>query len=510
MNSPFLSIIIPAFNEEARIVSTLERVSAFLSGQSYSWELLVVDDGSSDRTAAVAKEWAQTHEETRVETVPHGGKGWAVRNGMLSTTGRYRFMCDADLAMSIEGLPAFLERMCEGYDIVIGSRQIAGARRFDEPIVRHIMGRVFNWSVRLLAVRGFQDTQCGFKCVGGEAADELFALQRTNGFGFDVEFLYLAIKRGFRVLEMPIDWYYQRTSKVRAGADSFLMLRDTIAVRWRDLAGTYKSRPASDAEAAPPDTPVARRAGEEAEGISESGAQVDGLVTVVVPTYNEANNLPELADRVFALDIPNTRLIVVDDNSPDGTADVARELAGRFKGKLDVIRRPAKLGLGTAYIEGFSRALAQESEYVVQMDADLSHPPEYIPALLEGLRRADVVVGSRYVRGGRIDHSWSLKRRLLSQFANFGFRIAAGLKVRDTTSGFKAYRASALRSLALSQLRCSGFGFQAEVAFVCQRQRYRVAEYPIVFTDRARGKSKMSAFIVLEALWRLLLLRWKR
>ncbi len=233
MPTPFLSLVIPAFNEEQRIASTLDRVVRYLSGQSYSWEVLVVDDGSSDGTAALAAQRAEGEERVRVEMVPHGGKGWAVQHGMLAATGEYRFMCDADLAMPIEQLGSFLDRMSEGYDIVIGSRQKAGARRFGEPLMRHVMGRVFNWSVRLLAVGGFDDTQCGFKCFRGEAAEELFRLQRTKGFGFDVEILYMAVSRGFRVLEMPVYWYYHSASKVRPYRDSFLMLRDTVLLKLR-------------------------------------------------------------------------------------------------------------------------------------------------------------------------------------------------------------------------------------------------------------------------------------
>ena len=244
-SAPFLSVVIPAFNEAERIGYTLEKVVSYLSDQAYSWEVLVVDDGSSDDTAALANKWADTSEselQVHVETVPHGGKGWAVKRGMLAASGRYRFMCDADLAMPIEQLGAFLDRMEEGYDIVIGSRQTAGARRFDEPVHRHIMGRIFNWSVRLFAVGGLQDTQCGFKCFRGEVAEQLFRLQRTRGFGFDVEILYMAKKTGLSVLEIPIDWYHQSSSKVRPYVDSFLMLRDTLVLRLRGTLVTDEIR----------------------------------------------------------------------------------------------------------------------------------------------------------------------------------------------------------------------------------------------------------------------------
>jgi len=236
---PFLSVVIPAYNEEPRIGATLEKVTGYLGRQQYSWELLVVDDGSSGRTAALATRWAGNDERVRVETVPHGGKGWAVKHGMLATAGQYRFMCDADMAMPIEQLEAFLDRMEEGYDIVIGSRQKKGARRVSEPILRHVMGRVFNWTVRLLAVRGLQDTQCGYKCFRDHVAEELFNLQRTRGWAFDVEVLYVAAKRKMRVLEMPIEWHYRPSSKLRPLANSFSMLQDTIMLRLRDVAGKY-------------------------------------------------------------------------------------------------------------------------------------------------------------------------------------------------------------------------------------------------------------------------------
>ena len=516
MERPFISIIIPAYNEATRIVPTLEKIVAFLSCQPYAWEVLVVDDGSLDDTAAVVGRWVQTHHRVRIESIPHAGKGWAVRHGMLSAAGRYRFMCDADLAMPIEWLPHFLERMEEGYDIVAGSRQIAGARRFDESTFRHVMGRIFNRWVRLVAVGGFQDTQCGFKCFREEVAEELFCLQRTRGFGFDVEILYLASKkRSMSVLEMPIDWYHQSASSVRAFADSFLMLRDAILVRVRDAFGRYGvsdwAEPTSDSINAPHGEGAPRGEGESQASLAEdSNPPVDGAVAVVIPTYNEASNLSELTDRLFALGIPNTRLIIVDDNSPDGTAEVAKNLAEKFDKRVEVIERPAKLGLGTAYVEGFSRALGDGADYVLQMDADLSHAPEYIPAFLETLRRADVVVGSRYTRGGGVDETWSLWRRGLSYLANLGIRMVTGLKVRDATTGFKGFQRGALSSLKLAEFKCKGFGFQAEVAYACQRQGFDVVEYPITFVDRTKGRSKMSTFIALEAIWYLLLLRWRR
>lgn len=229
-----------------------------------------------------------------------------------------------------------------------------------------------------------------------------------------------------------------------------------------------------------------------------------------MPTYNEAANMPELVSRLFSLGIAGLRLYVVDDNSPDGTAQVARRLSDERDGRIEVISRQAKLGLGTAYVAGFTRALNDGCEYVVQMDADLSHVPDHLPSMLRKLEDADVVVGSRYTENGGSDPSWGLKRRFLSAFGNHVIRFVTGLKVRDVTSGFKAYTAAALSSLDMNSFRCKGFGFQSEVAYQCQARGHVVLEHPIIFIDRTKGKSKMSLQIIVEAIWKLTLLRLRR
>ena len=235
-------------------------------------------------------------------------------------------------------------------------------------------------------------------------------------------------------------------------------------------------------------------------------------ITVVVPTYNEAENLPELAARLFSLDIGDLQLLVVDDGSPDGTADVARGISDEHPGHVRVLERPGKLGLGTAYVEGFTQALENGPDYVFQMDADLSHPVEELPGMLAELARADVVVGSRYARHtdkAGAEKGWGLHRVLISALGNLSIRLVAGLRVKDATSGFKGFRAEALRGLDMSRFRCKGFGFQAEVAFACQSQGYRVFEHPFMFSNRLYGESKMNLGIVVEAMWRLVLLRIK-
>ena len=237
--SPKLSIVIPAFNEARRIIPTLEDVAAHLESKDYGWEVLVVDDGSVDDTAAVVEGWARGKPNVRLIRVAHFGKGWAVKTGMLESKGAYRFMCDADLSMPIAWLDRFMEMMDGGQDIVIGVREGEGARRFDEPFHRRLMGRIFNVAARVIGALPFRDTQCGFKCFSARAADELFALQRSRGMGFDVEILHLAVARGFGVAELPIDWYHKPSSRVRLGVDTLDMLKDTAMVRIRQFLGRY-------------------------------------------------------------------------------------------------------------------------------------------------------------------------------------------------------------------------------------------------------------------------------
>ena len=239
MLQPFLSIVIPTYNEETRISHTLHSVVNYVVKQGYSWEIIVADDGSQDRTPSLVEDAATTNTEIRLVRLRHRGKGWAVRNGMLEARGEYRFLADADLSMPIEHLEKFLPSQLTDFDVAIGSREVIGARRFHEPIIRHIMGRAFNMMVHLLAVKGFADTQCGFKCFAAHAAETLFPLQKAQGFGFDVEILYLAQRFGMRIREIPIDWHYQEGSKVKPVRDSFLMLRDLLSVRWNAARGRY-------------------------------------------------------------------------------------------------------------------------------------------------------------------------------------------------------------------------------------------------------------------------------
>ena len=230
---PFLSIVIPAFNEEARILDTLRQVVAYLAARDFPWEVVVADDGSSDATNAISAQFAAETPNVRVLSLPHRGKGWAVRQGMLAAQGKYRFLCDADLSMPIDQVKRFVPPELEEVDLAIGSREAAGSRRIGEPSGRHVMGRVYNNLVKTLAVPGLNDTQCGFKCFRGEIVPQLFEHQTVDGFAFDVELLVLAAKHGLRVHEVGIDWYYREHGKVRLFRDSLAMTWDLLKIRWR-------------------------------------------------------------------------------------------------------------------------------------------------------------------------------------------------------------------------------------------------------------------------------------
>ena len=213
MSSPFLSIVIPAHNEATRLPQTLEQVFAFLDGQKYSAEVLVVENGSDDRTFDLARGFAGGHKNLRVIRETPRGKGLAVRRGMLEAAGEFRFMCDADLSMSIEQVNNFLPPKLKDIDIAIGSREAAGAVRTNEPSYRHLGGRAINSVIRLLILPGLNDTQCGFKCFTAAAAEEIFSRQTLAGWSFDIEVLFIARRLGLTIREVPIHWRFDAQTK---------------------------------------------------------------------------------------------------------------------------------------------------------------------------------------------------------------------------------------------------------------------------------------------------------
>jgi dolichol-phosphate mannosyltransferase len=226
-------------------------------------------------------------------------------------------------------------------------------------------------------------------------------------------------------------------------------------------------------------------------------------VLVVVPTYNERDNLERVLERLFAT-IPDAHLLVVDDESPDGTGKIADELAAS-DGRVQVLHRGGKAGLGAAYIAGFDWALAAGYDVVVEMDADGSHPPEQLPRLLTALQHADVVLGSRYVPGGAVVN-WPPSRELLSRVGNLYTQVLLGLGLRDATGGYRAYRRAVLEAIDYRQVTSQGYCFQVDLARRVVRAGYRVVEVPITFVERERGESKMTGGIVREALLRVT--RW--
>lgn len=248
------------------------------------------------------------------------------------------------------------------------------------------------------------------------------------------------------------------------------------------------------------DTSAAARA---ARAVRLPEPWASAAVTVVMPTYNEADNLPVVLDALFALPLPALRVLVVDDNSPDGTGDLAERLARDTYGpdRLSVLRRPGKQGLGRAYVHGLGHALREGADYVVQMDADLSHPPEAVPQMLGTLlsTEADVVIGSRYATGGKLAENWAPHRKALSAWANFYVRLLLHLRIRDVTAGFKVWRRETLRLIDIAGITSNGYAFQVEMNYRTVRHGLKIVEVPIRFEERRDGHSKMSLGVQLES-----------
>jgi dolichol-phosphate mannosyltransferase len=233
-------------------------------------------------------------------------------------------------------------------------------------------------------------------------------------------------------------------------------------------------------------------------------------MTVVLPTYNEADNLPVMVAALLRLPLPRLRILVADDSSPDGTGEIADQLADRHGAdKITVLHRPGKQGLGRAYVDGMTRAMQAGAEFVVQMDSDLSHAPEYLPQMLGTLlaTSADVVIGSRYVAGASLAQGWAWHRKALSGFANAYVRLLLRLGIRDVTAGFKLWRSSALTTIDVASIRSNGYSFQVEMNYRAVRHDLKIVELPIHFADRTRGHSKMSLRVQLESALMPFLLR---
>jgi len=220
---------------------------------------------------------------------------------------------------------------------------------------------------------------------------------------------------------------------------------------------------------------------------------------IVVPTYNEKDNLPMLVESLFKLNIEDLHILIVDDNSPDGTGEIADEIKGKTPDRVSVLHRKGKLGLGTAYLTGFKYCLEQDADQIVQMDADFSHNPKKVTELIDRLKVSDMALGSRYVRGGSLDEEWAFWRKGLSSFGNLYTRLILKMPIKDVTGGFRAWKRETLEGIPLERVKSQGYAFQIEMAYITHLAGYSISEVPIYFADRSRGDSKMSLKIQIEA-----------
>jgi dolichyl-phosphate beta-glucosyltransferase len=241
--NPFLSIVIPAHNEENRLPETLKQVIRYLEKQPFASEVIVVENGSTDRTSAIAREFAEKNGNVKAIQNDWRGKGLAIQRGVKEAKGEYVFMCDADLSMPVEEISKFIPPQLNNVDIAIGSREAPGAVRYNEPYYRHFTGRVFNTLIRLLVLPTLQDTQCGFKCIRADVARDIFRYQTLTGWAFDVELLYIARLHGYQIVEIPIDWYFNADSKISVLRDSLRMFLDLLLIRRNAWRGLYDPKP---------------------------------------------------------------------------------------------------------------------------------------------------------------------------------------------------------------------------------------------------------------------------
>ncbi|RJR30628.1 polyprenol monophosphomannose synthase [Candidatus Parcubacteria bacterium] len=231
-------------------------------------------------------------------------------------------------------------------------------------------------------------------------------------------------------------------------------------------------------------------------------------IFIVIPTYNEINNISGILEKIFFLSIGNLNVLIVDDNSPDGTGKVVETLKSKYP-NLYVLHRQKKSGLGTAYVVGFKKALEHNADIIFEMDADFSHNPHSIPDFLREIKNSDLVLGSRYIVGGKINN-WKLARRLISRFGNFYARNLLRLPINDLTGGFKCYKKEVLEKINLDGLSSQGYNFQIETTYLAYQKGFKIKEIPITFTERAGGKSKFSLRIILESFYKVFLLKFRK
>ena len=232
-------------------------------------------------------------------------------------------------------------------------------------------------------------------------------------------------------------------------------------------------------------------------------------ITLILPTYNEAENLPKLIPMLMDLDLPDLKVLVVDDLSPDGTGEIAETLSSKYPGRIEVMHRDGLPGLGRAYVAGFKHILTSDTEAIGQMDSDFSHPPEKLPEMVAKLKSSDLALGSRYVPGGGVDDNWPIWRKALSRWGNFYARSILSLPIQDVTGGFRLWRREALERVPYEKVVSNGYIFLVEILYLAHRLGISFGEVPIYFADRKWGQSKMKFSVQLEAAWRVWQVRWR-
>lgn len=478
---PTLSVIMPSYNEAATLPEILDRVRAV----EIDKEIIVVDDGSTDATAEVlaAYDWPELKV---IRQEPNQGKGVAVRAGLAAAAGEVVIIQDADLEYDPSDYVKLVEPILAGRcDVVYGNRWHQPV----QPSYRRYLwgGRLVTAVANCLYGSRIHDEPTCYKVFRRSVLHPL--VLRARGFEFCPEVTAKLLRMGCQIHELPIRYSprgFEEGKKItwKDGLVAIAVLllyrlvdkRTFIRLDWAEMisAGERQEKP------------------------------IEGKCLVVLPTYNERENIARLVRKILAQPM-EAEALVVDDDSPDGTGGVADGLAAK-DARVHVMHRAGKLGLGTAYRDGFMWALARRYDFVITMDSDFSHDPRRLPALVRAAQAGDVGVGSRYVPGGGT-RNWGLGRRANSRVANLLTRIILGLSVRDATSGFRCFRRSALRAMDVETMKSRGYSIMEEMSYRCARRGLRVREVPIVFVDRAAGESKISLREALDGFLMLLKLR---
>ncbi|MEW5946883.1 MAG: glycosyltransferase [bacterium] len=490
-------IVLPAYNEAEALPELFRRLRGLDERLGEEWKVLVVNDGSADgtRDAALGHPLAADGRVIVVDHPRNMGLARAMSTGIDAFLERsagddVMVSMDADDTHDPSHIPDMVDRVRRGADVVIASRFAPGGGEIGVSPPRRILSRGAVLFMRLFAgVPGVRDYTCGFRAYSRRILREsrrAFGanLIETGGFSVMAELLVRMNPLGARVEEIPFVLHYER----KRGRSKIRFAR-TIA-GYAKIAALARS--------------LRRRRNErETAGNPPDGrtAHPRCKVAVLVATYNEKENIEALVPQIFST-VPEASVVVVDDNSPDGTGAAVERMKADFP-NLHLIRRAGKSGYGTAFIAGLQWARARGFDAVLSMDADFSHDPEALPGLLAAGERHPVVVGSRYVPGGRTVN-WSLRRRILSRGGNLFARTLLGIPVRDVTTGYRFLDLNAVAPARLECVSAKGYGFLVETMFRIVSAGIRPAEFPITFTDRKIGKSKMSGNIIAEAFFLVL------